>query len=73
MDPQVGSVAYEKGDLFLLCTDGAVEGLFDSQLLDLLRAPRPADAAKDPAQRIVDEALQNGSRDNTTALVIEVV
>ncbi|HWB60351.1 MAG TPA: protein phosphatase 2C domain-containing protein [Chthoniobacteraceae bacterium] len=73
VDPQVGSVAYEKGDLFLLCTDGVIEGLFDDQLLNLLRSPDPAQSAKNHAQRIVDEAVQNSGRDNTTALVVEIV
>ena len=73
VDPQVGSVAYEKGDMFLLCTDGVVEGLYDEQLLTLLRSPDPAQAAKNHAQRVVDEAVQNGGRDNTTALVVEVI
>ena len=37
--PQVGAVAYEIGDSFLLCTDGLVEGLRDSQLWEFLRSP----------------------------------
>ena len=72
VDPQVGAVAYEPGDLFLLCTDGLVDGLFDSSLVNLLRAPEPAEAASNPAQRLVQAALERAGRDNTTALVIEV-
>ncbi len=73
VDPQVGSVAYEKGDLFLLCTDGLTEGLYDSQILERLRCPDPAEAAKTPAHRLVDAALERSGRDNTTAMVIEVL
>lgn len=73
IDPQVGSVAYEKGDKFLLCTDGVIEGLFDSQLQDLVRSPEAAVAAMDPARRLVEASLQNGSRDNATALIVEIV
>jgi protein phosphatase len=72
VDPQVGAVAYEPGDLFLLCTDGLVEGLFDSSLVDFLRSPSPADAAKNPAQRLVEASVTRAGRDNTTALVVEV-
>ena len=73
VDPQVGAVAYEPGDMFLLCTDGLIEGLFDSQLLRLLREPDANEAAKSPAQRLVDASLANAGRDNTTALVIEML
>ena len=70
--PQIGAVAYEKGDLFLLCTDGLTEGLFDEQLLQRLRSPDAAEAAQNPAQRLVSASLERAGRDNTTALVVEV-
>ncbi len=72
MQPQVGAVAYEKGDLFLLCTDGLTDGLFDEQLLQRLRAPDAEEEAQNPAQRLVTAALERAGRDNTTALVVEV-
>jgi len=73
VDPQVGAVAYEPGDMFLLCTDGLTEGLFDSQLLELLRRPDAAEAAATPAQRLVGASLERAGRDNTTALIIEML
>ncbi|MCE0522619.1 MAG: protein phosphatase 2C domain-containing protein [Methylacidiphilales bacterium] len=72
VDPQVGAVAYEPGDMFLLCTDGLTEGLFDSQLFDLLRHPDAVEAAATPAQRLVEASLARAGRDNTTAVVIEM-
>jgi serine/threonine protein phosphatase PrpC len=69
VDPQAGAVAYETGDIFLLCSDGLVEGLYDRHLPELLRAP----ASAGPARRLVETSLANGSRDNVTALVIEVI
>lgn len=72
VDPQVGAVTYERGDMFLLCTDGLTEGLYDYHLLEFLRSPEPAQTAASPAQRLVDEALERATRDNVTALVIEV-
>ena len=70
VDPQVGAVGYEQGDIFLLCTDGLVDRTYDQQLLDLLREQR--NPKTNPAQALVQQALQNNSRDNVTALVIEV-
>ena len=72
VEPQMGSVGYEPGDMFLLCTDGLVEGLYDSQLLELLRAPECA-GWDDAARRLVRRAVEISGRDNTTALVIEAV
>ncbi len=72
VDPQVGSVAYEKGDIFLLCTDGVIEGLFDAQLREYLRGPGTRGGVETLAGRLVREAVERSGRDNTTALVIEV-
>jgi protein phosphatase len=68
-DPQVGTVAFEKGDTFVLCTDGVVDGLFDNAIGDCIRTPE----ALDPAQRLVRAAVENSGRDNTTAVVVEVL
>ncbi len=67
VDPQVGSVNYERGDIFLICSDGLTEGLYNHQIVDLLRSPEP-----NPAQRLVAAAVDNDGRDNTTALVVQV-
>jgi protein phosphatase len=72
VDPQLGAVGYESGDIFLLCTDGLVEGLYDHRVVDLLHEPEIAGGA-DRAQRLVKESVEKSGRDNVTALVIEVV
>jgi protein phosphatase len=72
VDPQVGAVAYEPGDIFLLCTDGLTEGLYDHHLVELLRPPSSTAATLNPAHRLVQESLEKSGRDNTTALVIQV-
>jgi protein phosphatase len=70
VDPQVGAVGCERGDIFLLCTDGLTEGVYNHQVVDSLR-----DKGKDfnPAQALVQEAVKNYGRDNTTAFVVKVV
>jgi len=73
VDPQVGAVKCEPGDRFLLCTDGVIEGLYDSGLADLLTRPTPAAPDWNPAQLLVTTAVQNAGRDNTTAVVVEVL
>jgi protein phosphatase len=70
VEPQLGAVACEPGDLFLLCTDGLTEGIFSNRLEDLLRHPEPGGPAN-LAHALVDLAVTQDGRDNTTALVIE--
>jgi protein phosphatase len=72
VDPQVGAVATEPGDTFLLCTDGLTEGLYDYQLFELLRHPDAIAVTEPPARRLVAAALERAGRDNTTALVVEL-
>ncbi len=69
VSPQIGSVGFEKGDVFLLCTDGLVEGLFDHQIAQHLQIPS---TAENRAERLVLSALEHSGRDNTTAVVVEI-
>jgi protein phosphatase len=69
VEPQVGAVNCEKGDIFLLCTDGLTDGLYDHHLVEILRAKN---ADETPAKRLLAESLINSGRDNTTALVVQV-
>jgi PPM family protein phosphatase len=73
VDPQAGAVGFETGDIFLLCTDGLAEGLYEQDLIEHLRAPAAAGAESSPARRLVEASLAQGARDNVTALVLEVV
>lgn len=72
VDPQVGAVATEPGDIFLLCTDGLTEGLYDSQIYEVLRHPDPIAAHIPPARLLVEASLDRSGRDNTTAVVVEM-
>lgn len=74
VEPQVGAVGYETGDIFLLCTDGLVDGFYDEQFAEFLRSPEAALSEGNVAQRLVKAALEKGAgRDNLTALVVEVL
>ena len=72
VDPQVGAVGYESGDLFLLCSDGLVDGLYNHQILEILRSPKAPHTDQNFALRLVQASLETAGRDNTTALVIRV-
>ena len=72
VEPQVGAVAYETGDLFLLCSDGLVDGLYNHQMLEILRPSEAPHVGYNFAQRLVQASLEAAGRDNTTALVVRV-
>ena len=69
VDPQVGAVECERGDIFMLCSDGLTEGLYDHQIVDTLRVEK---TDFNPAKVFVESAVKSDGRDNTTALVVQV-
>jgi protein phosphatase len=72
VEPHIGAVAHQPGDRFLICSDGLIDGLWDRQLEDFLRTPAP-DSHETIAKRLVDEAVATSGRDNTTAVVVEML
>ena len=66
MEPHLGSVSYEPGDRFLICSDGLTDGIWSHRLADMVREPDLM------AKRLVEFSVNESGRDNTTALVIEI-
>jgi protein phosphatase len=67
VDVHLTERALEPGDVMLLCSDGLHGVLDPNELRDILVAQTDVDAA---ARQLVDTALNHGSRDNVTALVV---
>lgn len=63
------AVDAQKGDRFLLCSDGATDGLKDKEIGALLAG---GDDPEKTAQSIVDAAKNAGSRDNITCIAVFV-
>ncbi|MEI6860810.1 MAG: protein phosphatase 2C domain-containing protein [Verrucomicrobiota bacterium] len=72
VEPQLGMVPWQAGDIFLLCTDGVTDGLGDNALAELIRTPVAVRITQPPAQRLVEEAVLLSGRDNATAVVVEL-
>jgi len=70
--PQIGEIRCDPGDKFVLCTDGVTDGLWDRAIEDLIRRPPTFLADLPPAERLVRAALHERSKDNATALVVEI-
>ena len=61
------AVPIRPGDRYLLCTDGLTNALEDAELHRVLLAEEDPEMA---CRKLVQEALDGGSRDNVTAVVI---
>lgn len=70
VEPQVGAVGCSRGDVFLICSDGLNEGLYEHQIMDILKIRK---AGFDPAKALVESAVKGDGRDNVTALVVRVI
>lgn len=62
-------ISVEVGDIFVLLTDGILEGLTENDILSHLTAVHCLDKI---AQNICEAALENGSSDNLTAGVLKI-
>ncbi len=68
VDPDVYEGDIEFGDRFLLCSDGLSGEVRDSQVEAIL------DAHKDPQEAVdvlIETALENGGKDNVTAVILD--
>jgi len=68
--PVVGVVDLEPGDVLLLCTDGLTKHVADARIVELLAAAPDAASA---CRALVDDALEQGGRDNVTVAVARFV
>jgi protein phosphatase len=67
--PEVKVVQLSMGDRFLLCTDGLSGVVNDEQLFDFIREKQDVQECADGLGQL---ALDNGSRDNISCIVMEV-
>lgn len=56
------------GDVFLFCSDGLTGAVEDAELHRLVLA---AESAEDACRSLVEAAIENNSRDNITAIVVD--
>jgi serine/threonine protein phosphatase PrpC len=73
INPQIGELQCERGDRLLICSDGVIDGLWDSGIEELLNSAPTHLAELNAAQRVVRAAVDESGRDNTTAVVLEIV
>ena len=66
VEPDTTTRWIERGDIFVLCSDGMTDPLEDDQIARIMEGTRVEDL---PA-KLVQEALRAGSEDNITVVVV---
>jgi protein phosphatase len=66
VEPDVQEVVLEDGDCLLLCTDGLFEMVKEGRIAEVLSTSAAAESA---CQRLVEDALEGGGKDNVTVVV----
>lgn len=61
---------YEPGDRFLICSDGVIDGLWNRQIADFLAMEIPPEMV---IRQLLAKATNSAGRDDTTAVIIEVM
>lgn len=68
LQPDIKTLDVQKGDKYIICSDGLYEYVTKKEMLELLmRYP-----AEDAAERMIEKALGGGGKDNVTVLIAEV-
>ena len=73
VEPQIGSFTLTPGERLLLCTDGVIEGLWDHAIRDLVCDMTSLDPSISAADRLVRTAVSESGRDNSTAIIVELL
>jgi serine/threonine protein phosphatase PrpC len=68
VEPDTSTRALEPGDIFILCSDGMTDPFEDQQIAEIVARTDLSDLAN----VLVAEAIQHGSEDNVTVVVVGV-
>ena len=65
VEPDLRARNFEKGDIFILCSDGLTNMVDEKQIYEIVK-----EDIQSAAERLVDEANQAGGYDNITVIII---
>ncbi len=66
LSPYICEEDYGPEDTILLCTDGFSDKVSETEVLDILKSPA---SLEQKVRKLVDKALENGSKDNITVIL----
>jgi protein phosphatase len=72
LDPETGKLTIEANDVYLLCSDGVTDGLWDRDIAENLKALAATHPPDEIARALVHEANEASGNDNITAVVARV-
>jgi len=72
LDPQTGLLDLAAGDVFLLCSDGLSDGLWDHEIAGILKSAAAGEPPEAVARTLVNRANEASGKDNITAVVARV-
>lgn len=69
LEPHIVKCAIQEGDTFLLCSDGLTDMLTNLEICEILKG---IPESRECVQKLLNEALARGGKDNVTIMVIRV-
>lgn len=69
LDPYIAKGKIQKGDMYLLCSDGLTDMLTNFEISDIMLKSEDAESC---VQKLIDSALEHGGRDNITVIVCRI-
>ena len=70
IEPYIAKGDLQKGDQYLLCSDGLTDMLTNFEISDIMTRSEDAESC---AQELIQAALEHGGRDNITVIVYRIV
>jgi serine/threonine protein phosphatase PrpC len=70
--PDVGSIKFQPLDVYLLCSDGLSDGLWDGEIAQIVARVRGGTDVRPAAEHLVAAAKRTSGRDNITVVVVFV-
>lgn len=71
--PEFGAEPFQQGDVFLLCSDGLSDGLWDREIEAVLARVRAPGDVRPAVRELVEKAKLASGRDNITAVLAWIV
>lgn len=68
VEPEIGSMELQPGDILLMCTDGLTTPVKEAEIVDVLLSTKANDI-KGACKRLVGAALDRGGSDNITVIL----